>query len=169
MLCLCDFGGSCACVMAGKKLLLDSCTQQRFVKYNEYKYLLCANVWKRQQRNISKRFSKKKNENKNSVYNNWKTLESIHPKKGPKSEVINKLMINGSVFTEKGVISDALSNLFCTIDKTYKSELPDWGDRYKQFLPTRTFYLESVSKKIWRTRDQTPSSEESSWSWLYWK
>ena len=40
-----------------------------------------------------------------------------------------------------------MNNHFCTIGEVLKSELPDWGGRYKEYLPTRamnSFFIEPI-------------------------
>ena len=72
------------------------------------------------------------------MYNIWKTLNPIiNPKAGSKSTSINKLLIDGKFIKDKNNISDAMNNHFCTIGEVLKSELPDWGGRYKGYLPAR--------------------------------
>ena len=114
------------------------------MKYNKYKNLLrrClkeAETYYYQDVFVS---------NKNSVYNIWKTLNPIvNPKAGSKSTSINELLVDGKVIKDKSNISDAMNNHFCTIGEVLKSDLPDWGDRYKEYLPARvmnSFFIEPI-------------------------
>ena len=84
-----------------------------------------------------------------SQYHNiWKTLcPIINPKAGLKSTSINKLLIDGKFIKDNNNISDAVNNHFCTIGEVLKSELPDWGGRYKEYLPARvmnSFLIEPI-------------------------
>ena len=80
--------------------------------------------------------------------NIWKILNPIiNPKAGSKSTSINKSLINGKFIKGKNNISDVMNNHFCTIGEVLKSELPDWGGRYKQYLPARvmnSFFIEPI-------------------------
>ena len=86
--------------------------------------------------------------NKKSVYNIWKTLNPIiNPKAGSKSTSIDKLLIDGKFIKDKNNISDAMSTHFRTTGEVFKSKLPDWGGRYKNYLPARvmnSFFIKPI-------------------------
>ena len=51
------------------------------------------------------------------------------------------------IIKDKSNTFDATNNHFCIIGEVLKPELPDWGDRYKECLPTRmmnSFFIEPV-------------------------
>ena len=113
------------------------------MKYNEHKNL----VWclKEAETNY---YQDVFDSNKNAVYNIWKTLNPIiNPKAGSKSTSINKLLVDEKVIKDKSNISDAMNNHFCTIGEVLKSDLPDWRDIYKEYLPARvmdSFFIEPI-------------------------
>ena len=64
----------------------------------------------------------------------------MNRKAGSKSTSINELLIDVKIMKDKSIISDAMNNHFCTIGEVLKSKLPTWGDRCKEYLPTRVMY-----------------------------
>ena len=106
--------------------------------------IFSADVWKKRRQIITKMFLIATK----TLYNIWKTLNPIiNPKAGSKSTSINKLLVDGKVIKDKSSISDAINNHFCTIGEVLKSDLPDWGDRYKEYLPARvmnSFFIEPI-------------------------
>ena len=118
--------------------------RQQLMKYNKYKDLLRRCLKEAETNYYQDVFDS----NKNSVYNIWKTLNPIiNPKAGSKSTSINKLLVDGKVIKDKSNIYDAMNNHFCTIGEVLKSDLPDWGYRYKEYLPARvmnSFFIEPI-------------------------
>ena len=114
------------------------------LEYNTYKNLLRRCLKEAETKFYQDVFDS----NNNSVYNIWKTLNPIiNPKAGSKSTSINKSLIDGKFIKDINNISDAMNNHFCTIGEVLTSELPDWGGRYKEFLPARVmnlFFIEPI-------------------------
>ena len=85
--------------------------QQQLVKYNRYKDCLCKCLKEAETHYYQEVF----NNNKNSLYNIWETLNPIiNPKAGSKSTFINKLSIDGKVIKDQNNISNAMNDNFCT-------------------------------------------------------
>ena len=64
--------------------------------------------------------------------------------------MINKLVYTGKRITNKQEISDAMNTHFCDIGVRLQSELPDYGNRFLEYLPPRTsdsFYLAPTCKE----------------------
>ena len=118
--------------------------RQQLVKYDKYKNLLRRCLKEAETYYYQDVFDS----NINSVYNIWKPLNPIiNPKTGSKSTSINKLLVDGKVIKDKSNISDAMNNHFCTIGEVLKSDLLDWGDRYKEYSFTRvmnSFFIEPI-------------------------
>ena len=116
------------------------------LEYNTYKNLLRRCLKEAETKYYKDVFDS----NKNSVYNIWKTLNTIiNPKAGSKSTSIDKLLIDGKFIKDKNNISDAMNSHFCTTGEVFKSELPDWGGRYKEYLSARvinSFFIEPICK-----------------------
>ena len=125
------------------KSLLWRLGRQR-LEYNTYKKVLRRCLKEAETKYYQDVFDS----NKNSVYNIWKTLNPIiNSIAGSKLTSSNKLLIDGKFIKDKNNIPDAMKNHFCTIREVLKSELPDWGGRYKEFLPARvmnSFFIESI-------------------------
>ena len=65
-------------------------------------------------------------------------------------EVINRLVYTGKRITNKQEISDTMNTHFCDIGVRLQSELPDYGNRFPEYLPPRTtdsFYLAPTCKE----------------------
>ena len=88
--------------------------------------------------------------NKDSVFNLWKTLNPIiNPSKTTTRTVINKLVYEGKRITNKQVISDTMNKHFGDIGVRLHSELRDYGNRFLDYLPPRindSFYLAPTCK-----------------------
>ena len=88
--------------------------------------------------------------NKDSVFNLWKTLNPIiNPRKTTTRTVINKLVYAGKKITNKQEISDTMNRHFCDIGARLQSELPNYGNRFLEYLPPRisdSFYLAPTCK-----------------------
>ena len=88
--------------------------------------------------------------NMDSVFNLWKTLNPIiNPRKTTTRTVINKLVHAGKNITNKQEISDTMNRHFCDIGVRLQSELPNYGNRFLEYLPTRisdSFYLAPTCK-----------------------
>ena len=74
-----------------------------------------------------------------------KTLNPIiNPRKTTTRTVINKLVYAGKKITNKQEISDTMNRHFCDNGARLQSELPNYGNRFLEYLPPRisdTFYL----------------------------
>ena len=85
--------------------------------------------------------------NKNAAYNLWKNLGTVlNPNKKRKSNIIDKLFVNGKVVTDKKEIPTVLNKYFCNIGKNLQRELNvnDDDDSFKRYLPAPridSFYL----------------------------
>ena len=84
------------------------------------------------------------------MFNLWKTLNPIiNPRKTTTRTVINKLMYTGKRITNKQEISDTMNTHFCDIGIRLQSELPDYENRFLEYLPPRSsdsFYLAPTCK-----------------------
>ena len=70
-------------------------------------------------------------------------------KKTTTCTVINTLVYTGKRITNQQEISDAMNTHFCDIGVRLQSELPDYGNRFLEYLPPRTsgsFYLVRTCK-----------------------
>ena len=83
---------------------------------------------------------------KNSVYNLWKTLNPIiNPKRGKSFSPVNKSIIGRKAVVDKQEIPNSINEHFCNIGNELQSEIPDYGQKYRDNLPQRinqSFYLE---------------------------
>ena len=64
--------------------------------------------------------------------------------------VINRVMYTGKRITNKQEIADAMNTHFCDIGVRLQSELPDYGNRFLEYLPPRSsdsFYLATNCKE----------------------
>ena len=88
--------------------------------------------------------------NKDSVFNLWKTPNPIiNPSKTTTRTVINKLVYEGNIITNKQEISDIMNKRFCDISVKLHPELREYGNRFPDFLPPRinySFYLAPTCK-----------------------
>ena len=86
---------------------------------------------------------------KNSVYNLWKTLNPIiNPKRGKSFSPVNKLIIGRKAIVDKQEISNSMNEHFCNIGNELQSEIPDYGHKYRDYMPQRinqSFYLEPIT------------------------
>ena len=116
-------------------------------KYNVYKNCLRKCLLEAEKNYYNDLFEN----NKDSVFNLWKTLNPIiNPRKTTTRTVINKLVYTGKRITNKQEISDAMNTHFCDIGVRLQSELPDYGNRFLEYLPPRTsdsFYLAPTCKE----------------------
>ena len=89
--------------------------------------------------------------NKDSVFNLWKSLNPIiNPRKTTTRLVIIKLMYTGKRITNKQEISNTMNTHFCDIGVRLHSVLPDYGNRFLEYLPPRSsdsFYLAPTCKE----------------------
>ena len=115
-------------------------------KYNAYKNCLRKCLLEAEKVYYNELFEN----NKDSVFNLWKTLNPIiNPKKQTTRTVINKLVYEGKRITNKQDISDTMNKHFCDIGVRLQSELQDCGNRYLEYLPPRisdSFYLAPTCK-----------------------
>ena len=73
---------------------------------------------------------------KNSVYNLWKTLNPIiYPKRGKCFSPVNKLIIGRKAIIDKQEISNSMNEHFCNIGNELQSEMPDYGNKYRDYMP----------------------------------
>ena len=116
-------------------------------KYNAYKNCLRKCLLEAEKNYYNELFEN----NKDSVFNLWKTLNPIiNPRKTTTRTVINKLMYTGKRITNKQEISDTMNTHFCDIGVRLQSELPDYGNRFLEYLPSRSsdsFYLAPTCKE----------------------
>ena len=116
-------------------------------KYNAYKNCLRKCLLEAEKNYYNELFEN----NKDSVFNLWKTLNPIiNPRKTTTRTVINKLMYTGKRITNKQEISDTMNTHFCDIGIRLQSELPDYGNRFLEYLPPRSsdsFYLAPTCKE----------------------
>ena len=104
-------------------------------KYNAYKNCLRKCLLEADKNYYNELFEN----NKDSVYNLRKTLNPIiNPRKTTTSTVINKLMYTGKRIMNKQEISDTMNTYFCDIGVRLQSELPDYGNRFLEYLPPRS-------------------------------
>ena len=86
---------------------------------------------------------------KNSVYNLWKTLNHIiNPKRGKSFSPVKKLIIGRKAIIDKQEISNSMNEHFCNIGNELQSEIPDYGHKYRDYMPQRinqSFYLEPIT------------------------
>ena len=84
-------------------------------------------------------------DNKNSSFNLWKSLNPIlNPKKVKSRSPINKIMKNGETITDARLMAEAMNSHFCDIGTDLQSQLPDCGSQNKNYLPERvstSFFL----------------------------
>ena len=116
-------------------------------KYNAYKNCLRKCLLEAEKNYYNELFEN----NKDSVFNLWKTLNPIiNPRKTTTRTVINKLMYTGKRITNKQEISDTMNTHFCDIGVRLQSQLPDYGNRFLEYLPSRSsdsFYLAPTCKE----------------------
>ena len=81
------------------------------------------------------------------MFNLWKTLNPIiNPKKTTTRTV---LVYAGKKITNKQEISDTMNRHFCDIGARLQSELPNYGNRFLEYLPPRisdSFYFTPTCK-----------------------
>ena len=83
------------------------------------------------------------------MYNLSKTLNPIiNPKRGKSFSPVNTLIIGRKAVVDKQKICNSMNEHFCNIGNKLQSEIPDYGHKYRDYMPQRinqSFYLEPIT------------------------